>query len=236
MESFMKIALIGCLCLLILCTSGSKLVQTSVPSSSINLRNRILSSEELYQPIDIKKKLLMDENNCKVYVPWIVDEKYNDININIKSFIMDRIDSVMDMGWDDRSFINFDYVISYNHNEVLSFYFLEKSFLGLRSHEFLTGINIDMQSGNFIPIADLIVVDETFLDKLFSYINDKYERQEYISNYIMENYELEEILEMIKNEIGISYYFNKDFIYVSFPLTQALTYHMEFGIDWENNY
>ena len=46
----------------------------------------------------------------------------------------------------------------------------------------------------------------------------------------MNNYEKDEILDMIKNEIGVSYYFSEDFIYVSFPLTQALNFHMEFGI------
>lgn len=161
------------LCYSMLCTSCSNPVQSNVPGevsySSADLRNRILSSEELYQPITIEKKLLMDESGCKVYVPWIVDEKYNDVNTKIEEFIIERIDKVMDTGWDDSFFINFDYVITYNQNEILSFYFLEESFIGWRPHEFLTGINIDMQSGNLIPITDLIVVDETFLDQLFSY-------------------------------------------------------------------
>lgn len=229
----MRRFLIVCLCLLILCTGCSKLVQSSEQGSSTDLKNRITSSEELYPPIDIEKKLLMDENGCKVYVPWVADEKYSDVNIKIESFVRDRIDGVMETGWDDSFFINFDYVISYNQNQILSFYFLEKSFIGWRSHEFLTGINIDMQSGELIPITDLLDIDETFLDELFSYSGDKYGREEHISSYLIDNYEKDEILEMIKNEIGVSYYFSKDFIYVSFPLTQALSFHMEFGVKWD---
>lgn len=223
-----------CLCLiLLLCTSCSKHEQSSEQNLPIDLKSRISSSEEFYPPVDIEKKLLMNENGCKVYVPWIVDEKYNSVNIKIESFIKERIDEVMDTGWDDNFFINFDYEITYNKNEILSFYFLEESFIGWLSHEFLTGINIDMQSGELIPITDLIDIDETFLDELFSYRGDKYEREEYISSYLINNYEKDEILEMIKNEIGVSYYFSKDFIYISFTLTQALSFHMEFGIKWK---
>lgn len=228
----MKKIIIVCACL-ILFVGCSKPVQSSIPNSSIDLKSRIASAEEIYSPIDIEKKLLMDENGCKVYVPWIVDEKYNDINIKIESFIMDRINAVMEMGWDNSFFIHFDYVISYNQNEILSFYFLEESFIGWRSHEFLTGINIDMQNGNLIPITDLIVIDEIFLDELFSYRGDAYGREEHIASYLMENYKQEEILEMIKSETGVSYYFSKDFVYVSFPLTQDLASHMEFGVEWE---
>lgn len=68
---------------------------------------------------------------------------------------------------------------------------------------------------------------------MFSYKGDRYEREEHIADYLMDNYEQEELLEMIKNEIGVSYYFSTDFVYVSFPLTQALTFHMEFGVRWE---
>lgn len=226
----MKNIFIICTCLLILCAGCSKYIQSTEQDSPMDLKSRISSFEEIYPPIDIEKKLLINENGCEVYVPWIVDEKYDSVNIKIESFITERIDGVMDTGWDDSFFINFDYVISYNQNEVLSFYFLEESFVGWRTHKFLTGINIDMQNGKLIPITDLIAVDETFLDELFSYRGDKYEHEERISSYLMDNYEKNEILEMIRNEIGISYYFSKDFIYVSFPLTQALNFHMEFGV------
>lgn len=99
---------------------------SSFPHSSMDLRNRILSDKELYQPIAIEKKLLIDENGYKVYVPWIVDEKYNGVNTKIEEFIIERIDQVVDTGWDDSFFINFDYVITYNQNDILSFYFLEE--------------------------------------------------------------------------------------------------------------
>ncbi len=223
------------LCLMmILCTGCSKHVQSSENDSYMDVKSRALSSEELYPPLDIEKKLLMDENGCKVYIPYITDEKYSDVNNKIESFITERIDGVMETGWDDKFYINIDYEISYNQNEILSFYFLEESFIGWRSHEFLTGINIDMQSGELIPITDLIDVDEAFLDELFSYRGDKYGREEYISGYLMENYEKDKLLEMIKNETGVSYYFSNNYIYVSFPLTQALTFHMEFGVKWEH--
>lgn len=227
----MKNILILCTCLLILCIGCFKFAQSSEQGLLMDLKSRIKSSEELYPPLDIKKKLFMDENGCKVYVPWINNEKYDNVNIIIESFITDRINEVMNTGWDDSFYINLDYVISYNKNEILSLYFLEKSFIGWRSHEFLTGINIDMQSGKFIPITNLIVVDKTFLYQLFSYRCDKYGREEHILSYLMSNYEKDEILDMINNEIGVSYYFSEDFIYVSFPLTQALNYHMEFGIN-----
>lgn len=228
----MKKIIIICLCLILFsgCTKPEQLYEFNVT----DVKSRIASSEELYSPIDIEKKLLIDENGCNVYVPWIVDEKYNDINVKIESFIYDRIDEVMETGWDDSFFINIDYTISYNQNEILSFYFLENSFIGWLSHEFLTGINIDLQSGNLIPITDLISIDESFLDELFSYRGDKYGREEYISDYLLDNFTQEEILENIKNEIGVSYYFSKEFVYVSFPLTQALTYHMEFGVKWKS--
>lgn len=172
----------------------------------------------------------MNENNCKVYIPWIVNEKYIDINNKIELFVRERIDGVMETGWEDSFYINIDYVISYNQNQILNFYFLEKSFIGWRSHESLTGINIDMQSGESIPITDLVDINEIFLEKLFSYRSNKYGREEYISSYLVDNYGKYEIIEMIKNKRGVSYYFSKNFIYVSFPLTQALSFHMEFGV------
>jgi len=227
----MKNILILCICLSILCTGCFKLSQSSEQELPIDLKSRIGSSKELYPPLDIERKLFMDENGCRVYIPWIDNEKYDSVNTIIESFITDRINEVINTGWDDSFYINFDYVISYNKNEILSLYFLEKSFIGWRSHEFLTGINIDIQSGQFIPITDLIVVDKTFLNELFSYRSDKYGREEHILSYLMNNYEKDEILDMIKNEIGVSYYFSEDFIYVSFPLTQALNFHMEFGIN-----
>lgn len=227
----MKNILILCTCLLIICTGCFKFASSDEQGLPMDLKSRIESSEELSPPLDIEKKLYMDENGCKVYIPRIDNEKYDSVNIIIESFITDRINEVMNTGWDDSFYINFDYVISYNKNEILSFYFLEKSFIGWRSHEFLTGINIDLQSGNLIPITDLIVVDKIFLDELLSYRGDKYGREEHILSYLMNNYEKDEILDMIKNEIGVSYYFSKDFIYVSFPLTQALNFHMEFGIN-----
>lgn len=230
----MKKVLIICLCqIILLCISCSKIEGSSEKNSSICLKNRIASSEELYPSIDIEKKLWMNENNCKVYIPWIVDEKYIDVNNKIESFLRERIDGVTETGWDDSFYINIDYVISYNQNQILSFYFLEKSFIGWRSHESLTGINIDMQSGESIPITDLVDINEIFLEKLFSYRSDKYGREEYISSYLEENYGKDEIIEMVKNEIGVSYYFSKDFIYVSFPLTQTLSFHMEFGVKWQ---
>ena len=228
----MKNIFIICTCLLILCAGCSKFIQSTEQDSPMDLKSRISSSEELYPPIDIERKLLMNENGCKIYIPWIVDEKYIDVNNKTESFVRNRIDGVMETGWDDSFYINIDYVISYNQNEVLSFYFLEESFIGWRSHEYLNGINIDMQSGEQIPITDLIDIDETFLDELFSYRGDKYEREEHISSYLINNYGKDEILEMIKNEIGVDYYFSKDFIYVSFTLTQALSFHMEFGVKW----
>ncbi len=228
----MRRFLIVGLCLLILCTGCSKLVQSSEQDSYMGIKSVIASSEEFYSSIDIEKKLLIDENGCKAYVPWIADEKYINVNNKIESFVSGRIEGVMDTDWDDSFYINIDYVISYNQNQILSFYFLEKSFIGWRSHEFLTGINIDMQSGELIPITDLIDIDETFLEELFSYRGDKYGREEHISRYLIDNYGKDEIMEMIKKEIGVSYYFSKDFIYVSFPLTQALSFHMEFGVKW----
>lgn len=87
-----------------------------------------------------------------------------------------------------------------------------------------------MKSGESIPITDLVDINEIFLEKLFSYRSDKYGREEYISSYLADNYGKDEIIEMIKNKTGVSYYFSKDFIYVSFPLTQAISFHMEFGV------
>lgn len=228
----MKKLLVVYVVLLILCTGCSKLSLPSKQDISTDLKKRITSSEELCPPIDIEKKMLMDKNGCKVYVPWINNEKYSSVNIKIESFITDRIDKVMNMGWDEKFFINFDYVVSYNQNEILSFYFLEDSFIGWRSHEFLTGINIDMQSGKLIPITDLIAVNEIFLDKLFSDRSEKNDRKEHISNYLINNYDKNEILEIIKNETGVNYYFSKDCIYVSFSLPQALAFHMEFDVNW----
>lgn len=228
----MKKIIIVCLCLIIPRIGCSKLAQLSEQDSSMGIKSRIVSSEELYPSIDIEKRLLIDENGCKIYVPWIADEKYDNVNIKIESFIRDRIDGVMETGWNDSFYINIDYVISYNRNQILSFYFLEKSFIGWRSYEFLTGINIDLQSGELIPITDLVDIDDIFLEELFSFRGDKYGREKHISSYLIDNYGKDEIIEMIKNEIGVSYYFSKDFIYVSFPLTQTLSLHMEFGVKW----
>jgi len=229
----MKKIILVCLCLIIPCMGCLKLEQLSEQNSSMGIKSRIASSEELCPPIDIDKKLLMDENGCKVYVPWIVDEKYIEVNNKIESFVRERIDGVIETGWDDSFYIIIDYVISYNQNEILSFYFLEESFIGWRSHEFLTGINIDLQSGELIPITDLVDIDDIFLEELFSYRGDKYGREKHISSYLIDNYGKDEIIEVIKNEIGVSYYFSKDFIYVSFPLTQTLSFHMEFGLKWD---
>lgn len=231
MKNIMREFLIICLCqIILLCSGCSEFERSNEQNSYIDLEKRISSLEELYPPIDIEKKLWMNENSCKVYIPWIANEQYIDVNNKIESIVRERIDGVVETGWDESFYINIDYVISYNKNQMLSFYFLEKSFIGWRSHESLTGINIDLQSGELIPITDLVDIDEIFLEKLFSYQSDNYGREEYISSYLVDNYGKDQIIKMIKNQIGVSYYFSKDFIYVSFPLTQALSFHMEFGV------
>lgn len=227
----MRKFLIICLCqIILLCIGCSEYEQSNENNSYLDLEKRISSLEELYPLIDIEKKLWMNENNCIVYVPRIDNEQYIDVNNKIESIVKERIDGVVETGWDDSFYINIDYVISNNQNLMLSFYFLEKSFIGWRSYESLTGINIDLQSGELIPITDLVDIDEFFLEKLLSYRSDNYRREDYISSYLVDNYGKDQIIKILKNQIGVSYYFSKNYIYVSFPLTQALSFHMEFGV------
>ena len=97
----MKNILILCICLSILCTGCFKLSQSSEQELPIDLKSRIGSSKELYPPLDIERKLFMDEKGCKVYIPWIDNEKYDSVNIIIESFITDRNNEVLNTGWDD---------------------------------------------------------------------------------------------------------------------------------------
>ena len=224
------------LCCLIQCISCSEPVQSNepnIPSLSIKtLRENITSVQEINPPVSIEMKLLMAENGCKAYIPWIADEQYNSANEKIEAFIMERINGVMDTGWDDSFFMNFDYEITYNQNEILSFYFTEKSFIGWRSHDSLLGINIDLKTGNLIPIKELVVIDKTFLDDLFSYRGDKYGRKEHIVSYLLDTHGEEELLENIRDEKS-NYYFSQDYLFISFSFPQALGYHLEMGVEWE---
>ena len=216
--------------ILVLCCF-SQLVACSSVGQLNALKDRILA-EDLQPSVNIERKLLIDDSGCKIYVPWVTEEQYIHINEKIEAYIIDFIFETLGDDWSDDNFLEIDYTITYNRNGILSFYFTRMSFQYLRPHQGIMGVNIDLLYGNFISITSLIDIDENFLENLFLYQKDEFDREKYVMAYLMDIYGEELILENIRSGIH-SFYFSQDYIYISFALPQALGFHLEMGISWE---
>ena len=208
--------------------------EVSYPPIIATLRDRITTTVELCEPVLVERKLLKSDEGCIVYVPCIEGEKYNSVNETIMDFFVDLISGYTTAeNWDSDAYLRIEYDITYNRNGIISLCFFHESYLSMRPHERIYGFNFDLKSGSSISRKDLFVIDESFLHDLLSYRGDEYGREEFITEYLLGTYGTEGLIEMINKEELMYFFFSQEYVYISFPLTQSLTYHLEYGIPWQ---
>jgi len=196
-----------------------------------------ITGEVISPPVAIERRMVIDEDDLMVFIPWVNDERYSVVNEKIEEFITNRIDFVMSRSWNQGNgfFMSFDYEITYNKNEILSFSILEKSYLVMRPYFSISGMNFDLQSGDLVPITSLVIVDEICLQNLSSNQGGEYWRDPFPIDFLLNYYGTVSPHEILQSTTGSyhGYFFSDEYVYVSFGLSQNLGFYIVFRMDWE---
>jgi hypothetical protein len=186
----------------------------------------LVEDEYTRKGISIKFPQLLNDSNDKIKT------KINDL---IKHQVYGDLEKYTDEELDD-FIINYDYQIMWKGDDLLSIQYtggVNIFMLSYAGHEFHS-ININMNTGENISFADLIKVDDRFVQSFRnSTLVSGIEEGKHVLGSFDDQFWIEQF-QKVDETSQVSFYFTEDSLGISVHVSKSAGYHAEFEIKYKD--